>query len=142
MSARRGGYTLVELVVVMVILALAAALAVPAMAAWRPTSDADAAAARVAAMLQLAHERAVTRGRPMELVIDIPNRRVWLGRQDTSFVLVLPDGCQLVGAARSVIRFAPDGPSQGEVPSVACGEHRRVVDADPLTGLPRVTEAP
>lgn len=142
MNATRGGYTLVELVVVLVILALAGALAVPAIASWRPPSDLDAAAARVVATLHLARERAVTGGHETELVIDATNRRVWLRPRDTSFVLYLPDGCRLTGGGRSVIRFAPDGPSRGSIPSIACGSRRARVLVDPLSAAPRVTEAP
>jgi general secretion pathway protein H len=141
MNALRGGYTLVELVVVIVILALSGALVVPAIAAWRPPSDLAAATAPVVSALHLARERAVSSGRETELVIDAANRRVWLRPRDTSYVLDLPDGCQLAGGARSVMRFAPDGPSHGTLPSIACGTRRARVAADPLTGLPRVTEA-
>jgi prepilin-type N-terminal cleavage/methylation domain-containing protein len=140
MNAPRGGYTLVELVVVLVILALAGALAAPAIATWRPPSDLAAATAPVVSALHLARARAVSSGREMELVIDAGNRRVWLRPQDTSFVLDLPDGCQLAGDARNVMRFAPDGPSHGTIPSIACGVRRVRVSADPLTGLPRTTE--
>jgi prepilin-type N-terminal cleavage/methylation domain-containing protein len=142
MNAPRGGYTLVELVVVLVILALAGALAVPAIAAWRPPSDIDTATARLVAVLHLARERAVSSGHASEMVIDAANRRAWLRPRDTSFVLDLPVGCQLAGGARSVMRFAPDGPSHGTLPSIACGDRRALVAADPLTGMPRVTAAP
>lgn len=142
MSTPRGGYTLVELVVVLVILGLAGALAVPAIAAWRPPSDLDAAAARVVEALHAARERAVIGGHDAELVIDAANQRAWLRPRDTSFVLDLPDGCQLTGAARSVMRFAPDGPAHGTIPSIACGSRRARVLADPLTGTPSVTETP
>lgn len=142
MNTLRRGYTLVELVVVVVILALAGALAVPAVAAWRPPSDLDAAAARVVAVLSLARERAVSSGHQAELTVDAASQRAWLRPRDTSFVLELPDGCQLSGSARDVMRFAPDGPSHGSVPSLACGARRARVLIDPLTGTPRVTEAP
>jgi general secretion pathway protein H len=142
MSARRGGYTLVELVVVLVILALAGALALPAMAAWRPPSALAAATTPVIAALHLARERAVSSGRETQLVIDAANRRVWLRPRDTSYVLDLPEGCQLVGGARNVIRFAPDGPSHGTLPAIVCGARRARVAVDALTGLPRVAEAP
>ncbi len=141
MKTRHGGYTLVELVVVIVILALAGALAVPAIVAWRPPSDLATATAPVVAAAHLARERAVSSGRVTELVIDAANRRVWLRPKDTSFVLDLPDGCHLAGGVRDVMRFAPDGPSFGTLPSIACGARRAHVAADPLTGLPRVTEA-
>lgn len=142
MNTTRSAYTLIELVVVIVILALAGALAVPAVVAWRSPSDLAAATTPMLSALHLARERAVSSGRETQLVIDPPSRRVWLRPQDTSFVLNLPDSCQLTGAARHVMRFAPDGPSHGTLPDVVCGAERAHVATDALTGLARATEAP
>lgn len=131
------GYTLIELVVVLVILVLAGGVMVPALAAWRPPTDIAAARGRVVSVAQLARERAVTSGGEVELVIDATNQRVWLRPRDTSFVLSLPDGCRLVGEARSVIRFAADGPARGTVPEISCGAERAQLVVDPLTGMAR-----
>jgi general secretion pathway protein H len=141
MNPARRGYTLVELVVVMVILAIAGALAAPAIAAWRPPAGFDAAAARLMAVTQMARDRAIASGRVAELVIDAANGRAWLRPRDTSFALALPNACQFVGPPRSVLRFSPDGPSHGELPDIACGSRRARIVADPLTGESRVTEA-
>jgi prepilin-type N-terminal cleavage/methylation domain-containing protein len=142
MSTRRTGYTLIELVVVLVILAIAGAVAVPAFAALRPSRAEEEATASLVGALQLARARAVASGREAQLTVDAPGARAWLGPRDTTFVLAMPDGCQFEGAPRTAMRLAPDGAAFGTLPSVRCGVRRMQVDVDPLTGTPAVTVTP
>lgn len=130
MNGRRG-YTLVELVVVLVILALAGAVAVPAFA-WRPPRNVDAAASRVVSALRLARERAVTRATPVRLSFEAASIRLADARRDTLVALDLPEACHLRGGG--ALRFAPDGHVLGEVPRVVCGADSSLVRLDPLTG--------
>jgi prepilin-type N-terminal cleavage/methylation domain-containing protein len=141
MSARHAGYTLLEVVVVLVILAIAGAVAAPAFATWRPARDVDDATSRLVAALSLARERAVAGGRGVELVVDATNARVWLRPRDTSFALALPDGCRLDGALRSIVHFSADGPALGSMPDLTCGADRVRLTIDPLTGVPAAVEA-
>ncbi len=142
MIAPRAGYTLVEMVVVLLILAVSAAAAVPAFAAWRTASDLDVATARVVEALRLARERAIAGGRGSALVIDAANARIWLRPTDTSWVLALPRSCRLDGAPRLVVHFAADGPARGEVPLVRCGSDSARVTLDRITGMPSIAENP
>jgi len=142
MSPARNGYTLIEMAVVLVILAIAGAVAVPAFAALRPQRALDGAAARVVDALRMARERAVTGGRTTELVIDSANARAWLEPRDVPFTLDLPDGCRLTGGARIATRFAPDGTASGDSPGFACGTAHATASVDPLTGRVRVVESP
>jgi prepilin-type N-terminal cleavage/methylation domain-containing protein len=142
MSTRRTGYTLIELVVVLVILAIAGAVAVPAFATLRPSHAEDSAAASLVGALRLARERAVASGRDAQLIVDAAGARAWLRPRDTTFVLPLPDGCQFEGAPRTVMRIAPDGAAFGAMPTVRCGARRMRVDVDPLTGTPTVKVTP
>ncbi|MBM3909115.1 MAG: GspH/FimT family pseudopilin [Gemmatimonadetes bacterium] len=142
MSAPRRGYTLLELTVVVAILALALAVAAPAIAGWRPPNDAEAARAELISALRFARARAVNSGGAVTLVVDPSTARVWLRPRDTTFALALPGNCRLVGAARSAIRFSPDGPALGEVPALHCGAEVIAVAVDALTGEARAGGRP
>jgi len=142
MSARRAGYTLLELMVVLVILALAGAAAVPAFAAWRPAEPRRAAAGELVRVLEMTRERAVAGGANAELVIDADGARAWIQPRDTAFAMVLPAGCRLRGAVRSRVQFAADGPARGAVPLVVCGADSARIVLDALSGAPRVELLP
>ena len=61
------GFTLIELAVTLLILALAAAVAAPSLARGVDTVRARTEAAGIATFLRAAHEQAVTRHRPYEV---------------------------------------------------------------------------
>ena len=66
-SHRTRGFTLIELAVTLLILALAAAVAAPSVARGVDTVRARTEAAGIATFLRAAHERAVTQHRPYEV---------------------------------------------------------------------------
>ncbi|MDQ8153410.1 MAG: type II secretion system protein [Gemmatimonadota bacterium] len=134
MRSRRAGYTLLEVAVVLVILAMAGAVAVPAFATLRPASAIDAASTQLIGAVQAARARALGSGRSAELVVDAARARVWLRPRDTTFTLDLPTDCQLRGPARAVLHVAPDGATRGQLPTVACGAARVRVAIDAVTG--------
>jgi len=140
MKPRHAGYTLLEVLVVFVILAIAGAVAAPAFASLRPASRLDSATSRIVGVMQMARERALAGGVPTEAVFDATGARVWLHPRDTAFAVDLPDGCHLDGPARSVVHFAADGPARGEAPAVVCGAERARIVTDPLTGASTVRE--
>jgi prepilin-type N-terminal cleavage/methylation domain-containing protein len=74
----RAGFTLVEVVVVLLILALGAAIAVPALLAPREDADIDAATRRIELLFQLARDSAVRGGVPIAVTIDSATGGVWL----------------------------------------------------------------
>jgi len=137
------GYTLIELVVVLLVLAVAAAVAAPAVGRTADRLKARAEAAAVANFLRSAREQAVTRQEPYEVVLDA----------DARALLLRPAGPRADGrvqAARAVsprvrieaeplsmrrIIFLPQGMSSGghlriEMP----GSSPYVVTVDRLTG--------
>ncbi len=61
---RRGGFTLIELTVVVAIIALMLTMAVGAHYAWKRASALDAAEVRAVALLSLARQHAIASGRP------------------------------------------------------------------------------
>lgn len=140
MSARTAGYTLLEVLVVLVILAVTGAVAAPAFATLRPARDLDAATARVVAVLHAARTRALSGGVSSQAVFDPSRARVWLQPHDTSFALALPSACRLDGAVRTSARFAADGSARGDVPDVVCSGSRARITVDWLTGATTVQE--
>jgi general secretion pathway protein H len=90
----RGGFTLLELVVTLGIVALAAGIVVPRLVGLRGMAV-DVAARRLADALTLARDRAILGGRPVRLVIDLDGGR-WTAPEDAA---TLPAGVRLRGVA-------------------------------------------
>ena len=84
------GFTLLELVVTLGVVALAAGIVVPRFTAMRGMA-ADVAARRLADALTLARDRAILGGRPVRLVIDLDGGR-WTAPEDAA---MLPVGVRL-----------------------------------------------
>jgi len=119
-SLQPPGFTLVELVLVAVVLAVLLTATVPG---FRRTSErlrAERSAFELAQLLRLAHERAVTEGTETVWVWDAQRRRAYLesGRMVESSTL--PEGLSLLldrtgpGASGecSCVRFFPEGTSE------------------------------
>lgn len=75
---RRPGFTLIELMATMLIIALATALAVPAFREYFRQDDLTEATDRMKALFQLARDSAVRSGLPVTVVIDSISGLVWL----------------------------------------------------------------
>ncbi|MBI3567534.1 MAG: prepilin-type N-terminal cleavage/methylation domain-containing protein [Gemmatimonadetes bacterium] len=141
MTARARGFTLVEIVVVLALLALSAAVSVPAFSAVATRSSTHEAAAQVTALLEGARSRALARGYESQLTIDAAHARVWQAEPDSTFVLDLPADCHLASdKARLHVRFAADGSAAADAIVVRCDRGTAVIAADAWTGATRVTE--
>jgi prepilin-type N-terminal cleavage/methylation domain-containing protein len=77
-SGNRPAFTLVELTVVLIILALMGALAVPAFQRWVQEDDVTVAIRRVEALFKIARDSAVNSGTPVTVWIDSATSNVWL----------------------------------------------------------------
>lgn len=117
--AAQRGFTLIELIVVLVIAGLLMA-AVPALfSAAFPGVELKSAARRTAATMRLARESAIRRGSESMLLVDLDQHRLELSGYRP---LTLPDGVavrletasrDLIDERRGLIRFYPDGSSSG-----------------------------
>lgn len=115
------GFTLVELLVVLTLLALASAVVLPRfMASAGPSARSQAAG--VASVLRDARQRAIATARPVSVPIDV-----------SLIAASGPDGRTL----REII-FFPDGSSSGGSLVVELRQRRAVVDIDDLTGAVRL----
>lgn len=73
----RSGFTLMEFVAVLAILAFATAIAVPAFRSWYAEDDLTEATHRIEALFRVARDSAVRSGVPVTVVIDSVSSMVW-----------------------------------------------------------------
>lgn len=110
---RRIGFSLLELMVVLVLFALTAAAAVPAFLANSLTTPEQRAATELAGVLSQARDAARESGAHTTLVVSPNDGRYWITMRDSAVagVLSLPDGVTLIGprADRLEWRFSPTG---------------------------------
>jgi general secretion pathway protein H len=145
MTGSRAGYTLMELVVVLAVLAIATALVAPAVGRTAEDVAARAQVASVAAFLRGAREQAVTSRQTVEVRVDRDAHALLLRRaaregEDTPAARRAFAAALRVESATtpSAIVFQPQGMSSGaRVMVETTGPRLFVVTVDALTG--RVT---
>jgi general secretion pathway protein H len=137
------GFTLIEMIVVLVILGITLGLVMTRGPIHSSTLDARTAARQVAQTLRLARSKAIALDQPVSVSLDTRAHAV---RIDGSPAQNLPRGVGLAaasftGQAIVAIRFAPDGSSSGG--RIALGEtgSLRLVMVDWLTGRVSVDDA-
>jgi general secretion pathway protein H len=133
------GFTLIELIVVLAIIGLVLAFAVPNLGQESGKYALPAAARDVATALRLSRNRAVTENRPIRFVVNDgaygPGDAKNLGHvpQNVSLTLLEGDGPDITRPAKA-IRFYPDGSSTGGGAALSAGSERYLVHVDWLTG--------
>ena len=136
------GFSLMELVVVLAVLAIAAAVVVPAVGRTVDRVRARAEVGAVAAFLRAAREQAVTRQQALEVLIDNDTHALVLrraGREGDSAVLTSRAVSPLLRIEADPppprVTFLPHGMSSGARFAVAApGSRAYVIAVDALTG--------
>lgn len=140
-GARPGGFTLVELLVVLLLLSLLLAVVPPLFSRAFPGVEARGAARTLAATLRNARSEAVFSGHDQAVILDLENKRYQ--RQGSDRVTELPGSLEvgLVTAREELldervgaIRFYPDGSSTGGRVTLGGGEDGWRVDVDWISG--------
>ena len=141
------GMSLLELLIVIGLMALIAGLALPTFGDGVSTSQLKASARQLAAALRIARSDAVAHKREAFLVLDLDGRRFKLDSDPREYALPPRVELKLFTAQRDIvnektgmIRFFPDGGSNGGRITVASGERRYEVDVDWLTGRVAILE--
>jgi general secretion pathway protein H len=139
---RRGaGFTLLELIVTLFVLALATALVMPAIGRGTEGIRARAEAARFSALLRHTREQAITARKPHEVVVDPETRRVSVkaGRDEARTALTLPERVKIQAnpPPALTVRFEPYGGSTGGDFLLTSATFRYHVTVDGITGRVR-----
>jgi type II secretion system protein H len=150
MSRPRAGFTLLETVVVMMIIGLASALAIPMIEGGFDAREVRRAARQIASTMHYCRGEAVSLGAPQELVIDSYRNTIHTTSWDRWAVLtdraIITDvhGGNVLGDGMVQILFFPNGSTSGvEVLLASRRDHfanRLRVALDPLLGSIRVED--
>ena len=143
-SATTAGFTLVELLVVLLILALALSVVTPAL--WRatPIADLKGGARALAAGLQTARAEAIRDNAQRVVIIDTESRG--FRAADSDALMKLPEtlGLKATTAESELtdegagIRFYPDGSSTGGTVTLSEEDRSLTVKVDWLSGRVRI----
>ena len=150
MSGRRA-FTLVEMVVVLLIIAIGSVLVVPMIEGGFEAREVRRAARQIASTMHFCRGEAVALGQPQELVIDTVQNSIhttawgrWAVLTDRAVIEDVRGG-QEFGEGVVQILFFPNGSTSGAEVVVASRrdrrEHRLKVGLDPLLGTVHVGDA-
>ena len=140
---RRAGYTLIELMLVMVVLAAASLVVAPAVGRAVDGMRVRSEVAGVTSLLRWAREQAVTRGRPQEVTLELEGRALLVRSAGAGLTggekrRLLSPIVQIVptsGRSLAPIIFMPQGQSSGASFRIeTSGRPAYVVTVDALTG--------
>jgi general secretion pathway protein H len=139
--ARVRGVTLLELLVVLSIMGLVAALVIPSFGSGPSTTELKSAARQMAAALRLARSEALATRREHFVLLDLERRAFRVDNEAREIALprdaelkLFTAQSDLVSDKAGSIRFFPDGGSNGGRVTIAAGERKYEVDVDWLTG--------
>ena len=142
------GFTLLELMVVLVIAAVAMTIVPPLIAQAIPGAQLKSAAREVAAGLRYARNKALTSDQEAVLLLDIDGRNFSVSGRKRQYALpdhleitLLTAESEMRGEKKGGIRFFPEGGSTGGRITLAAGPREYAVDVDWLTGKVRILES-
>jgi len=143
---QEAGFTLIEVIVVLAVLAFAMALIVGYKPPWSSGLGLRGTAAELASSLRLARSEAILQNRPVLFELDLSGRRFRIGNgtvrqlpRQLSIELLTVSG-ERRDFATGDIRFNPDGSSTGGRISLADGRQKMAVGVDWLSGRVSVAD--
>lgn len=149
MTARPSGFTLLELLVVLALLAMTYALIPPMFNVGGSTAELKAGARQVAAGLRNARSQAITSRDEATLTLDVEARSFRISGDGKTRSLprqaqigVFTAQGEVLDASTAAIRFYPDGSSTGGRVTLAMGERKFHIDVDWLTGQVEILDTP
>jgi general secretion pathway protein H len=137
---RSGGFSLIELVAVMVLIALVFAMVSLSFSKSLSSAKVQAASRNLVAALRYTRGQAIVRGKSASLELDVENNRYMApGRQVVNLpanmrMSLLTADNEVTGRSSGRIRFFPDGASTGGHISIDMGSEEWRINVDWLTG--------
>ena len=153
---RRGthnaGVTLIEMIVVLALVGLIAAVAFPAVSSGLDSVRLSSASDSIVTFLNAALNRAERRQTPVEIVVSIPQNKLKLFAVDTTRELEMPESVRIVrihpvlpsgeDEERSVVLYPGGSIPRFGVEVVSAKGFHRIVRVDPITGVPQIEHPP
>jgi len=139
---RTAGFTLIEMLVVLAIMALVAAIAAPGLVSNYRTKSLETLAGEITMRLRLSRTSAIATARPKQVVVDLGTRVIRFGDRD---IIALPDDVKMtvitgqetvVADRQTVLTFLPDGSASGMDISLQQKGRTTRIAVNWLTGLP------
>ena len=136
------GFTLVEMLVVLAIMALVASIAAPGLVSNYRTKNLETLAGEITMRLRLSRTSAIATARPKQVVVDLGTRIIRFGERD---IVALPDDVKMtvvtgqetvVADRQTVLTFLPDGSASGMDISLQKKGRTTRIAVNWLTGLP------
>lgn len=143
---QEAGFTLIEVIVVLAVLAFALALIVGYKPPWSSGLGLRGSAAQLASGLRLARSEAILQNRPVLFELYLPGHRFRVGNGNVRQLprQLLIELLTVTGERRDLatgdIRFNPDGSSTGGRISLADGRQKIAVGVDWLSGRVSVAD--
>lgn len=128
-----GGFTLIEMIVVLAIMAIAVGLVVPLFGSRGSGAELSAATGRIRAAMTEARATAIAEGRPIVFYGD-RGGGYWLDNRHRGFDTNAGDRLRVLTAGNALIAFYPSGGSSGGRVVVQGPYSRREVAVDAVTG--------
>lgn len=144
----QGGFTLIEMIVVLVVLGLMTALVVPRISTRNSVMEIRTAANDLAELLRLARGKAIAANHPVSVLIDVtqPAAQItggpWQRLPPSLRVSVVAVATDVIGKSLADITFQSDGSSSGGTISLSDGQRRMEISVDWLTGRVSMIDAP
>jgi general secretion pathway protein H len=147
----RGGFTLIEMVVVMLIIGIGSALVVPMIEGGLQAREVRRAARQIASTMHFCRNEAISQGQPQELVIDAWKNSIhttgwgrWAVLTDRAIVERIRGGNEVEDGVVQIL-FFPNGSTSGAEVTIANRADRTrdrlLVRLDPLLGTVHVEDA-
>ncbi len=138
---RDAGFTLLEFLAVLIIIAVTALVVLPRIAGSRTHAAFETAAGHIATALRSARATARMSGQDQVVVLDTNTNQYWSDsapqpRELPGWISIsdaLP-GRSSQGTARLMFRFRPDGSASRGAVALTSGKQRTVISVDWLTG--------
>jgi prepilin-type N-terminal cleavage/methylation domain-containing protein len=142
------GVTLIEMIVVLALVGLIAALAFPAVSSGLDSVRLTSASDSIVTFLNGALNRAERRQTPVEIVVSIPENKLKLYAVDTTRELAMPESVRIVrihpvlpsgeDEERSIVLYPGGAIPRFGIEVASAKGYRRIVRVDPITGIPQI----